>query len=535
VLFSLLGAVALLLIIGCTNVANLLLSRTLLRHREIAVRRALGATRIRVARQFLAEGMLLAAVGSVVAIAIAWWGIRLLPAMIPADLVHSLTGVVAPRLDVRVMAFACVTAVATGVLCGVAPALRVFHLDAVAGLAAGARIAGPSRLQKRSSQMLQAIQVAMTVVLLAGAGLLITSLFRMVSVPPGFDPRGLGYANLTLPESRTMGTAERRVFFDAVVAGLRAVPGLEGVTVGTIPVAGNFRGGQFVPESGGVPVSESTRVSNFMVRPDYFDLVGMSVVAGRAFNDDDTSNAPPVAIISESTARRHWPGQDAIGKEFREFASEPARTIVGVVGDVRTFNLTDERVEIYLPAEQYYEASTVLFRVIGDMASVIPAIRATVSAVDPRVVVTRIGSVEQLFEELAPVASARFYALFLGAFATIAVLTAAVGLYGLLSYTISRRTNEIGIRIALGSSRVRLRILALKDALGPTALGLAAGVAATLSLSRFLASQLFQVPPDDPVTIGAVVVLLLLVSVLAVIVPVRRATRVDPVVALRSE
>jgi predicted permease len=532
-LFILLGAVAFVLLIACANVANLLLSRAIARQREIGVRSALGATRLRLARQFLIEGLVLAVLGGSAAVALAWVGINAIPAIVPAELTYSVLGASLPQLDGRVLAFGCLAAILTGVLCGAVPALRASRTTASeALLAGGQQVAGPSRAQRRMRDAFQALQVGMTLVLLTGAGLLLASFIRLVTVPPGFNAENLGYADLTFPRNVTPGMA--RAFFDDLLARIAAVPGVKAATVGPPPVSG-IAGEQFLPEEGDGRAATAMPLELFLVRPDYFRVAGIPLREGRTFGPEDGPNAPPVAVISENAARRFWPGRSAIGQHFRSSPADPPLTVVGVVPHIRTIELARDGVEAYRPTAQIGEPLALLFRVSGDPAPVIAAIRREIRAIDARVIVARIGMVSNLFAEFDPIGSSRFYTLLLGLFAGLGLVTASVGLHGLLSYSVSRRTHEIGVRIALGADIARVRRLMIADVLRPVVTGVAIGLVAATWLSRFVAAQLFQVRPHDPLVLGAIVMLFVLVSAVAAFVPVRRATRIDPAEALRTD
>jgi putative ABC transport system permease protein len=380
----------------------------------------------------------------------------------------------------------------------------------------------------------------MTVVLLAGTGLLLASVHRMASVPPGFDAEKLGYARLDFRATGWTGRAglvQRRAVIDDLVARLSAVPGIAAVTAGPPPVGGYANGG-FLPDDSPPSPSTTVRAEIYPVRSDFFQVAAIPLVRGRAFGDDDGPGTRPVAIINESAARRFWPDRSAVGRRFRQFAGdadEPPLTIVGVVADVRTINLTREHVQIYRPSAQSFEPSEILFRASGEMAPVIATIRTVVRGLDDRVAMTSAGPVDALFAERSPLGPARFHATFIGLFAATALLTAGIGLYGVLSYAVARRTHEIGVRIALGAGRTRVRWMMAGEVLLPVVVGLAAGVVAALWLSRFIASQLFRVAPRDPLILGAIVLLLVVVSTMAAIVPVRRAVRIEPAVALRDE
>jgi predicted permease len=534
-LYSLLGAVGLVLAIASANVANLLVSRTLTRQREIAVRGSLGATRGRLTRQFLTEGLVLTLLGGLAALALAWCGVNALPAIMPAEMVYSVFGAASADLDGRVLMFACLTAVITGTICGAAPALRASRPKTAARLlGAGQRVAGPSKTERRLRNAFQTLQVAISVILLSGAGLLITSFVRMVSVPPGFNSNNLSYATLTFPRSmRTSVT--RRSFFDELIQRMRTIPGVTGVAVGPAPVAG-YSGAKFlVDEATGLSPNGTVHLEHFHVRPDYFHVVGIPLIEGRFFSSEDQQGAMPVAIVSARAAERFWPGRSAIGQRFRRFEGEPPITIVGVVPAVRTIQLPQNGVEAYLPAAQAGEMTGIVFRSSGNPVPVIAAVRALVSTIAPGVVVSRIGMVDKLFEEFDPLGSTRFLAILLGLFAVFGLVTAAVGLYGVLSHSVSRRTHEIGVRLALGAGLGRVRWLVLSEVFSPVAVGIATGLLATFWLTRFVESQLFQVAPNDPWVLGAIVTVLVSVCGIAIFVPMRRAAHVEPAEALRVE
>jgi predicted permease len=536
-LLSLLGAVGCLLAIACANVGNLLLTRTLTRQREIAVRRALGATRARIVRQFVIEGAVLAAIGAAAAAVLAWWGITALPAIVPAKLSYAVFGSWLPQLDGRALMFGCLVAIVTGVLCGAAPALRASRFAAADGLLArGRHVAGSSRREHRVRNTFLALQVAMTWLLLAGAGLLLASLVRMVTLPTGFDTANLGYANVTLPQyPRSVLLTPPPVFFDTVIARLGTVSGFRGVTSGSPPVGG----GNSTPillEGSDDASTPAAHLESFLVGSGYFQVVGIPLEEGRLFGPEDGPNSLPVAVISDNLAERVWPGRSAIGGRFRRWTTEPFLTVVGVVPHIRTVNLARDGGEAYVPAAQHRAGGpALLFRTDGDVAAANAAVRDIVRAVDPNVRVTSIGTVNDLFARIDPIGPSRFYALLLGLFAALGLVTAAIGLYGLSSYSVSRRTQEIGLRMALGADMVRVRRLMIADVLAPVATGLVIGLATASWLSRFVASQLFRVTPHDPRILAAVMLLFIAVCAAAVVVPVRRATRVDPAEALRAD
>jgi putative ABC transport system permease protein len=536
-LFSLFGAVGLLLIVACANVANLLLSRTFARQGEVAIRRALGATRVHLIRQFLIEGLMLAGLGGIAAVVLAWWGIKVIPAIVPRDLVASVLGVTSPVLDVRVFVFGSLTAVITGVFCGLVPGLHASRAAEPTGVLAGRQpIRGWSRRQRRLQAVFQAVQFAMTLVLLAAAGLLMASLLRMVTMPTGFDPKNLAYADIAFPRESYRGSAEREAFFDRLLGAICALPGVRADTVGPTPV---YTGPEyrFVPADAEVGSPRAAFLEAYFVRPDYFRVASIPLKEGRTFGPEDRQSAPPVAIISENVARLFWPGQNVIGRQFRGLPPHESTlvTVVGVVAHVRTVNLRRDGVEVYFPSSQTVTWPGVLIRLDADGKPALAAVRGQVMAIDPRVTVPRLGMVSDMFNDYGPLATSRFYAVLVGVFACLALVTAAVGLYGTLSYSVSRRAHEIGVRLALGADVGRVRWLVVADALAPVGAGVVAGLGGAIGTSRLIGSQLYRTASYDPLTLGAVVFILATVCVVAALVPARRATRVDPAETLRVE
>jgi putative ABC transport system permease protein len=326
----------------------------------------------------------------------------------------------------------------------------------------------------------------------------------------------------------------QRAMFDDLVARVRSLPGVEAVTVGVPPTAGGT-GGVFLAEDSSVVPLPSVPIEVFVVRPDYFQVVGIPLVEGRLLGPEDRRNTPLVAVISDNVAGRFWPGQSPIGRRFRQHADSPPVTVVGVVPRVRTTLLARETAVIYLASTQATEHPNMLFRIAGDAGTTLNTIRQEIRATGTPLTLARIGMVDTLSAERDPTALARFYALLFGVFAGIAVLTAAVGLYGLLAYSVSRRTREIGVRMALGASVANVRRLVLRELSMPVAGGILVGLFVASQLAAYLRSRLFEVEPGEPMVLAAVVAFFLIVSALAALVPVRRATRVDPAEALRAE
>lgn len=533
-LFSLLGAAGLLLVIACANIANLLLTRTVARRREIVMRLALGATRARVARQFLVEGAIIAALGTAAAVVVAWWGIGVVPLITPTALGRALFGVSLPQLDLRVLAFGCLAGVLTALISAAGATLLALRAGVSDNVLRGApRPLGATRTHRHLQHVFQMLQVAMAVLLMAGAGALLVSLFRMAVVPEGFRTAGLAHASLYLPTFESRTPAQRTVWVDTLLARLRAVPGVEAVTAAPAPVEG-FPGATFLAEHATGFPSPAVPVESFSVRPEYFEIAGIELRLGRSFVGDDRGSTP-VAVISESAARRHWPDRSPIGQRFRLYETGDLLTVVGVVNDVRTTSLREGRVEVYRPAAQASEARGLLFRFTGPIDNAATAIRTAVRDLDPRASVEQLGLVSQLYRTRDPGGATQFYAVVFGLFAAIGVLTAAVGLYGVLSYSVGRRTSEIGLRVALGSSRGRVSRLILADALAPVCAGVVAGLGAAWWSLPALERHLFRVDPRDPSLLISICALLFVVAAVAAVLPVRRATRIDPATALRIE
>ncbi len=534
-LLSLMGAVGFVLLITCANVANLLLVRTLARQDEIAVRRALGATRTQLARQFLIEGFVLAGLGGVVASFVAWAGIRTIPSIAPPDLIPTLLGVSLPQFDLRVLAFAGLTVLVAGMSSGVASAIRASGWAADRGLLSGGRrrIAG-SRGQRRIRHAFQAVQIALTLVLLAGAGLFINSFVRMVSVPAGFDSRQLATADFRFPRKEFASMPQRAAFVNELVSRVSRMPDVVGASVGDPPNTGGAYGTDRLVPDGDAARAVEMRTNIFWVGPEYFRVAGIALKQGRAFTEHDRQNSEPVVILSDAVAMRLWPGRNAIGRQVG--IGKNRFTVVGVVPHLRTTDLAKDSVEIFYAADQSrYGSAGLLVRTRGDGDRVAAMIRAEVHAIDPRVTVVGISTVDRVFADIDPFGPSRFYAVMLGALAVLGLLTAAVGLYGLMAFAVRQRTHEIGVRIALGADPGSVRRTIAGDAIWPVSFGLAVGVVAAGWFSKVLASQLFHVTPHDPVTMAAVVGVLLLVCLFSVLAPVRQATHTNPVEALREE
>ncbi len=538
------AAAAIVVLVACANVANLVLARQLGRSAEIAVRGALGATRGRIAAQLFTENLVLAGLGGIAG----WWvltlGINLIPRLVPAELRLFAANPLA--LDARALT-ACVALVLLAtVFCSVPAALRVSSPRGLGAMTPGLRLTGETPSGGRLRGWLLASQVALTVVLLSGSSLLGSSLLRIVTTDVGFNSKGLGYVTLSLPRDRYSTAAATDAFFDALKARVRALPSVRDVVRASPPPAAGLPGGQFVRrgtddteaamnEEGTVKRITSPRPLRILgVEPDFFRVVGLSLVEGRLFAASDTEGSEPVALLDESSARFHWPGQSAIGKQFRTSALDPSWiTIVGVVRDVKLagFHALTPRTVAYFPAAQLAPPN-LLFRTDGDLRAAIVSVQEIVRAMDPQLDRTDAGAVTDLYGRAYE--TPRFYTTLMALFAGLALLTSAVGLFGVLSFMVSRRRREIGIRIALGAGRARVRALVVRDVLTPVVIGAAAGLVIALWLTRYLASMLYQITPTDPVSYLAALGALVGVATVAAWLPARSATRVDPAITLRE-
>jgi putative ABC transport system permease protein len=530
-LHFLLGAVALVLLIACANVASLLLARATGRRREIAIRAALGASRARLIRQLLAEALLLATLGGGLGLLCAQWGVRALGVVADAAL---------PRADEitfdhRVLLFTLGVSLLTGLLFGLAPAVQATRVDFHGALKEGA--VGASRQKLRST--LVVVEVALSLVLVVGVGLLLRSLVALLDVPPGFEARNLLTASINLPESRYPSAKEFIAFHDRLLERLRVLPGVDSVAVASgLPMDGNATVMEVhvegaPPAGADHPPSAQWR----LVSPGYFRTMGIPMRGGRDLNESDL--APGTldirgAVISEELARHCWPGQDPVGRQFHPWnANRPAVTVVGVVGDVRLLSLDETpAAAVYLKVVAW-NPMQIAIRTAGDPRGLAGALRDQVRAIDPGVPVGLVRTMEDLLDQST--APRRFTMTLLAIFAAVALLLAGVGLFGLMAFLVAERTHDIGVRMALGARKRDIFGLVVGRAMLLTSLGIAAGVIGALALTRTISSMLFGVGARDPLTLAATALLLVLVALVACWVPARRAVRVDPMVALRCE
>jgi putative ABC transport system permease protein len=533
-LLVLLGAVGCVLLIACANVANLVLARTLGRRREIAVRAALGASRARIVRQLFAETTLLALAGGVLGVAVAEAGVGLILA---SFLGEHLPRAAEIRVDAPVLAFTFGVALVTGLLAGVLPAWRLTRDDPNDALKQGGRADADAGSPIARSALVVA-EVALALVLLVGAGLLVRSLGRLQGVDPGFDPRHVLRAHVSIPDGKYPTPQSQRAFFDQVLARVRALPGVEAAgAMNTLPLT-DSGSTQPIAVDGrpAASLAEQPEVAVRVLTPGTLKTLGIRLARGRDFTEADDDRAPAAVLISEAMARRFWPGEDAVGKRLTlTFYPRVLREVVGVVADVKLRGLaqTQPLAALYTPlAQMPRDTMSLLARTSQSPRSVALALEASVHAVDPEVPVEDIKTMEEHLGD--SLAQARFSMLLLAVFAGLALLLSAVGIYSVLSYSVRRRTREIGIRMALGADGQNVVRLVVRDGMRPALLGLAIGLAASLALGRALGSLVFGIRATDPLTFTAVTALLALVALTACALPAWRASRVEPTAALQE-
>jgi putative ABC transport system permease protein len=530
-LIVLLVAVGFILLIACANVANLMMSRTAARDREIAIRRAMGAGQLRLIRQMLTESILLASLGGLLGLLLASWGVQLLLGLTPKD-IPRLEGV---SVDRAALLFTFIVSIATGVLFGLAPAWHARSLSLNESLREGGRgIAGMARI-KRVRGLLVMSEIALAVTLLIGAGLMLKSFQRLTDVNPGFKPDHLLTMAVGLQFVRYQDPAKQIAFFEQALHRIRSLPGVIAAGACTsLPPSYIQQGTGFSIE--GRPVEAGSQQPSAIYMPataGYLEALGLPLVRGRTIADADTAQAPGVVVINQTLASRFFPNEDPVGR--RMTISGVLRTIVGVVGDARYQGLGVEAgPQAYVPhAQSPFPGMRIVVRTTTEPTSLIAAVRTQIQSVDSEEGPTRFAAMTELLSE--SVAQPRFNTFLIGLFAALAFILSAIGIYGVINYDVTQRTGEIGIRMALGAQAPDVVRLILTQGILLTLGGLAVGVAGAFALTRFLSGLLFEVRPNDPVTYVAVSVLLAVVALAACLVPARRATKVDPLVALRYE
>jgi putative ABC transport system permease protein len=533
------ASVGLVLLIACANVANLLLAEATTRRKEIAIRRALGAHSWSIMRQMLIESLLLAGVGGLLGVLGANWGVKLLSQLVP----ESLSQLQDVGVDTRVLLFTCGVTLLTGVVFGTVPALQASRTKPGDTLNEVERDHAGGTRGHRVRRLLVITEVALAVVLLVGAGLLIRSFQRLRKVDPGFRTDNLLTMRMVLPFPRYSKPQVRRAFYDGVLERVRALPGVESAgMISFLPLSMSGINFSFSLEGRPAPTDMNLPMALYrVVSPDYFQTMGISLQRGRSFDAHDTADATAVVMINRRLADEFWPSEDPTGKRLKvgpPDSPNPWATVVGVVGDVRQSGLYGEqKFELYAPYTQdnrgFVAPRDLVVRTTTNTAQIAAAIRQSVWAVDKDQPISNVRTMNQVFS--ATVSGERFQTLLLTLFASVALLLACVGLYGVISYSVVQRTHEIGVRMALGAQREDVLRLVISQGLGLTFVGTLLGLVASFLLTRVMSQMLFRVTPSDPLTFAGVAGLLIIVAFLACYIPARRATKFDPLVALRYE
>ncbi len=542
-LLTLLAVAGLVLLIACVNVANLLMARGAARARELAIRAALGAGRARTIRQLLTESLLLAFAGGLAGILVAVWSSSLLLKVLPEDLqsvpFRSISVEKGLALDFKVLAFTWGVTCLTGVIFGLAPALIFSKRNVNEFLQEGSRSVSGSGGRLR--QGLVVLEVGLALVVLTGAGLMIQSLARLMNVAPGFDPRNVLTLNLSLPQENTYyGPPGHPEFARNLQQQVGGIPGVISVSaVSHLPIGGGMAGRGFVIEGRPDPGSENQPGAKYtIVCPNYFQTLGIKLVGGREFTEQDSLNAPGVIVINDAMAKRHWPNEDPVGKRIKLgfFESDaPWLTIVGIAQDVKQGRLDrSPRPEFFRPYNQAaWPVMTIVVRTTSNPRAFLAPIKQALARFEPDRAASGIRTLEEVVSE--SVGSRRFPMLLLTAFSLVALTLAAVGISGVVSFAVSQRTREIGIRMALGAQTGSVVRLVLTRSMIAALLGIVVGVAASAALTRFLTGLLFEVKPLDPLTLSAAALILMSVAFVACYLPARRAAKVDPMIALRCD
>jgi putative ABC transport system permease protein len=530
-LLVLLAAVGFVLLIACANIANLLLARAAARQREIAVRTAMGASRSRLVRQMLVESLTFAALGGVAGFGIAVGAVRAINATLPPNVLP----IPEVTIDATVLVFAAIITIATGVLFGVAPAYRAVNgeLNDLLKHAGRVSVSG-SRARLRNG--LAAAELALATLLLVGAGLLVETLVQLRHVQLGFDPHGVLTFQLAPPASR-YSSDKAIVFYRRLIDALHEVPGIRAAGVSSGVPFGNGAYTTTATTTVGraaLPAGTAVPIDWRIVSPGFFRTLGIALVRGRDFDENDTATAPQVAIVSQATAQKFWGSEDPIGRAIRPVAATRSLTVVGVVNDVRNTTLNRESPAMYYSiGARVWPTMDVAIRAEGSAESVLASVRKKIHDLDPELPLSSVRSMDEWVS--ASAAQPRLNAVLIGVFAAAALLLAAIGIYGVIAYSVAQRTREIGLRMALGAERRAVVRLVVGEGMAVASIGVASGVGLALILSQVLASLVFGVDVHDPQTFVGVTVTLVLVALAACAVPARRAARVDPMVALREE
>ena len=532
-LLVLFAAVGFVLLIACANVANLLLAHAMARQKETAIRAALGASRFRLVRQFLAESVLLSVLGGSLGLLLAHWGLDLIVALIPGDIPR----VEKISIDQTVLVFILMVSLLTGLVFGLAPALAASKPDLHEMLKEGGRTSTGGFGRNRTLSLLVVSEAALALVLLIGAGLMIHSFLRLNSVNPGVNPENVLTMSIALPKTKYSTDDQVRLCYQKMLQRIEALPGvLSAGTTGALPVSARWDGTGITVEGR----SEVQGTNQDTISPDYFRATGIPLLEGRYFTERDVAGAPAVTIINKALARRYWPGESPLGKRIEVASNKQWLSVVGVVGDVKRQGLEAETEPGYFtphlqpPAGRHLHSGwNLVVRTASDPMSLAAAVQREVWAVDKDQPVTNIQTLEQVISD--SIAPHRFRTLLLGLFAVVALVLATVGIYGVMAYAVMQRTHEIGIRMALGAQLRDVLKLVIGQGMRLALIGIALGLLAASALTRLVKSLLFGVSATDPVTFVIVATLLAGMALLACWLPARRATKVDPMIALRCE
>lgn len=533
-LLILLGVVGCVLLVACVNVANLMLSRATARQKEFALRAALGASRWRIVRQLLLESLLLSIAGGALGFILSIWALHLLLTAIPVDLPFWMNF----DIDLRVLGFTLAITLLTGLIFGAVPALQTSRVDLNDTLKEGGR--SSSGVRSRARSLLVVVEIAMSLVLLVGAGLMIQSFLRLRRVNIGLNPKNVLTATLSLPRAKYSENDQRTAFFKQLVERVRNLPGVEAASATrTLPLGGSDWGRGLTVEN--YPVlsnAQTPTVQHTVVEPGYFHTMGITLLAGRDFNDTDTKDAPNVTIIDDRLARQYWPNDSPLGKRVRfgpPEDNEPWHTIIGVVSTVRDQSVQEEtRPSVYMPHQKVPVTSmSLVARTSVNPHDFIGAVRREVAQLDPDLPVSEVATMEEVVAE--SIWQPRLYAMLFAVFAGGALLLAVIGIYGVMAFLVQTRTHEIGVRMALGATAGDVFRLIVGRGMKLTAVGVVIGVGGAIALTRLMHSLLFNTSATDPFTFILISVLLSLAAFLACYIPARRAAKVDPLVALRYE